>query len=79
MLDCTTVNLMILICFVVLSKPVIFPCEYFASKMEYCVLVFQGYIGRTNQLSNTVKKSISNTVVCNHITMGTTPLSYVQV
>lgn len=79
MLDYTILNLMILICFVVLRKPVTFPCEYFASKMEYCVLVLQGYIGRTSQLLSTVKRSISNTVVCNHTTMGITPLSYVQV
>jgi len=58
--DCATVNLMILICFVVLSKPVTFPCQFFASKMEYYLLVLQGYIGRPNQLLSTVKKCISN-------------------
>ena len=60
MLDCAIVNLMTLISFVVLSKPVTFPCQFFSSKMEYCLLVLQGYIVGTNQLLSTVKKSISN-------------------
>lgn len=60
MLHCAIVNLMILISFVVLRKPVTFPHHFFASKMEYYLLVLQGYIGRTNQLLSTMNKSVSN-------------------
>lgn len=56
------------------EKPVTFPCQIFASKMEYHVLVLQIYIERSSQLLSTVKKALATAVLYDHITMGTTAL-----
>lgn len=44
MLDCDIVNLIILICFVVLSKSTVLPHIFFSpSNMEYDLLIYQEY------------------------------------
>lgn len=79
MLDFEIANLIILMYFVVLKKPEHFHITFFASKMEYYVLILQRYIERSSQLLSSVKKALATAVLYAHINMGTTTLSYVKV